>query len=123
MTLEVGEVRRDDGVKKLVICSGCGSVHEISPRTLREQRQAGRLPKCPSCRRPQPIVTMEMRLYWLDRMGWAELIEIAEMIHGPRQRWPEWQARHTSPPPPTEFPQNGRSVRVRERRSVLRRVA
>ena len=98
MSLEVGRVRLAEGVRALVTCHACGAVYGVSPRTFRgmtldnKRRHADglkpRLPTCRTCRSPRVIVvTDSAMMWWLRRYTISEIVDIAEEMWGPREKW------------------------------------
>lgn len=90
MTLALGKV---DG-QMLVACQDCGAPFYTSPRTLRDQRVKGRLPRCPFCRFPSQVeASVADRRFWIDSFTIAEIVWMAECFWGDRDTWPpraEW---------------------------------
>lgn len=88
MTLEIGRAQLAEGVRVLVACQFCGSPYGVSPRTFRGMRQERRLPTCRTCRTPRVVfVTDAHRHFWLDRFTIREIVEMAEEMWGPRDKW------------------------------------
>lgn len=98
MTLEMGRVDLEKGVRVLVACHSCGATYGISPRTFRgmtldnkrrhDEGQQPRLPTCRTCRTPRVIVVTDSGMqWWLRRFTISEIVDMAEDMWGPRDKW------------------------------------
>lgn len=90
----------DDRVAQ-ILCQLCGNTYDVKARRAREIQNAERRGKgrrvCPNCRRAEMFgevrASPEDLQFWREVWTTEQLMEVAQMIWGPVDRWPEVRAR------------------------------